>query len=181
VSDIADRIGEGLARGVGAVIRRRKLAIVALLAGAVLSVWYAARHLGVNTDTTNMISASLPWRQNFNEYREAFPARDRNLLIVIDARTPALADAFAAKVLAELRRAPDLYRSILLQGEGEFFARNGLLYLPRAQLEQLSDRLTVAQPLLGLLHARFDGAAVLDVACSRRRTAARCLRSHGAS
>jgi hopanoid biosynthesis associated RND transporter like protein HpnN len=164
VSDIADRIGEGLARGVGAVIRRRKLAIVALLAGAVLSVWYAARHLGVNTDTTNMISASLPWRQNFNEYREAFPARDRNLLIVIDARTPALADAFAAKVLAELRRAPDLYRSILLQGEGEFFARNGLLYLPRAQLEQLSDRLTVAQPLLGLLHARFDGAAVLDVA-----------------
>ena len=44
------------------------------------------------------------------------------------------------------------------------FARNGLLYLPLAQLEQLSDRLTAAQPLLGLLHARFDGAAVLDVA-----------------
>src|SRR5690349_16250329 len=111
-----------------------------------------------------MISPALAWRQNFSEYREAFPARDRNLLIVIDARTPARADAFAAKMLAALRSEPDLYRSILLQGEGEFFERNGLLYLPRARLEELADQLTAAQPLLGLLQARFDGAAVLDVA-----------------
>ena len=164
MSRLADRIGDYLALVVGAILRARRLTIVALLGAAALSVWYAAHHLGVNTDTTNMISPELAWRQNFNEYREAFPARDRNLLIVIDARTPARADSFAAKMLAELRREPDLYRSILLQGEGEFFARNGLLYLPRAQLERLADRLTAAQPLLGLLQARFDGAAVLDVA-----------------
>jgi hopanoid biosynthesis associated RND transporter like protein HpnN len=164
VSTLADRIGDRLARVVGAILRWRKVAIVTLLGAAVLSVWYAAHHLGVNTDTTNMMSPKLAWRQNFNEYREAFPSRDRNLLIVIDARTPARADAFAAKVLAELRREPDLYHSILLQGEGDFFARNGLLYLPLAQLQQLADRLTAAQPLLGLLHARFDGSAVLDVA-----------------
>ena len=129
---------------VGAILRWRKVAIVTLLGAAFLCVWYAAHHLGVNTDTTNMMSPKLAWRQNFNEYREAFPSRDKNLLIVIDARTPARADAFAAKVLAELRREPDLYHSILLQGEGEFFARNGLLYLPLAQLEQLSERLTAA-------------------------------------
>ena len=164
MSTLADRIGDRLARVVGAILRWRKVAIVTLLGAAFLSVWYAAHHLGVNTDTTNMMSPKLAWRQNFNEYREAFPSRDRNLLIVIDARTSARADAFAAKVLAELRREPDLYHSILLQGEGDFFAREGLLYLPLAQLEQLADRLTAAQPLLGLLHARFDGAAVLDVA-----------------
>ena len=164
MSNFADRIGDRLARLVGAILRWRKAAIVTLLGAAFLCIWYAAHHLGVNTDTTNMMSPSLAWRQNFNEYREAFPSRDRNLLIVIDARTPARADAFAAQVLAELRRQPDLYHSILLQGEGDFFARNGLLYLPLPQLEQLADRLTAAQPLLGLLHARFDGAAVLDVA-----------------
>ena len=164
MSTLADRIGDHLAHAVAAILRRRKLAIVALLAAAALSVWYAARNLGVNTDTTNMMSATLPWRQNFSEYREAFPVRDRNLLVVIDAKTPARADEFAAKLLAELRREPDVYRSLFLQGEGEFFARNGLLYLPRAQLEQLADRLTAAQPLFGLLQARFDGAAVLDVA-----------------
>jgi hopanoid biosynthesis associated RND transporter like protein HpnN len=164
VANLADQIGDRLARVVGAILRWRKVAIVTLLGAAFLCVWYAAHHLGVNTDTTNMMSPTLTWRQNWNEYREAFPSRDRNLLIVIDARTATRADAFAAKVLAELRREPDLYHSILLQGEGEFFARNGLLYIPLAQLEQLSERLTAAQPLLGLLHARFDGAAVLDVA-----------------
>src|SRR5881394_257705 len=164
MSGLADRIGDRLVRVVGGILRWRKVAIVVLLAAAIASLWYAAHNLGVNTDTTNMISAALPWRQNFNEYREAFPVRDRNLLVVIDAKTPARADEFAAKLLAELRREPDLYHSIFLQGEGEFFARNGLLYLPRARLEQLADQLTAAQPLLGLLHARFDGAAVLDVA-----------------
>src|SRR5262252_6804280 len=164
MSTLADRIGDYLARAVGAILRWRKLAILALLAAAGLSVWYAAHHLGVNTDTTNMISPALSWRQNFNEYREAFPVRDKNLLIVVDAKTPAQADEFAAKLLVELRREPDLYHSIFMQGEGEFFARNGLLYLPLAELEKLADRLTAAQPLLGLLQARFDGAAVLDVA-----------------
>jgi hypothetical protein len=92
---------------------------------------------------------------------------------VIDAPSPARADQFAAKLLAELRRDPGLYRSILLQGEGEFFERNGLLYLPLAGLEQLSDRLAAAQPLLGLLKARFDGAAVLGRRDAHARTAAR--------
>jgi hopanoid biosynthesis associated RND transporter like protein HpnN len=164
MSALADDIGQHLARAAAVVLRWRKVTIVAMLAAAAFALWYAARNLGVNTDTANMISATLPWRQNFNEYRDTFPARDRNLLIVIDAPSPARADEFAARLLAELRREPELYRSILLQGEGEFFARNGLLYLPAGELEELSDRLAAAQPLLGLLKARFDGAAVLEVA-----------------
>jgi uncharacterized protein len=164
VAKVADTIGTWLARWVGLVIAWPKLTILGGLLATVAAGYYAAGHLGVNTDTANMISDRLPWRQHFNEYRAAFPVRDQNLLIVIDAASPAAADAFAAAMLAELRRSPQLYHSILLQGEGEFFARNGLLYLPIADLDALSDRLAAAQPLLGLLQARFDGAAVLDVA-----------------
>jgi predicted RND superfamily exporter protein len=164
MSAIADAIGTYLARAVDGVLRWPKLTIIATLAAAGGALWYAAGNLGVNTDTANMISASLPWRQHFNEYRSAFPARDRNLLVVVDAPTSARAGEFAAQLLAELRREPERYRSIVMQGEGEFFARNGLLYLPLRQVEDLSDRLAAAQPLLGLLKARFDGAAVLDVA-----------------
>jgi uncharacterized protein len=168
---IADALGTWLARWVALVTDWPKLTALGGLLAAVLSGYYAAGHLGVNTDTANMISDRLPWRQHFNEYREAFPVRDQNLLIVMDAASPAVADSFATALLGELRRQPDLYRSILLQGEGEFFARNGLLYLPLGELDALVDRLAAAQPLLGLLHARFDGAAVLDVA-TRTLTAA---------
>ncbi len=127
---MADTIGAWLGRWVALVIAWPKLTTLVSLVATVLAGWYAAGHLGVNTDTANMISSTLPWRQHFNEFREAFPVRDRNLLIVIDADSPAAADAFATALLAELRRSPELYHSILLQGEGEFFERNGLLYLP---------------------------------------------------
>ncbi len=161
---VADAIGAWLARWVGAVIEHSKLTVALMVAAALLGDYYAAGHLGVNTDTANMISPTLPWRQHFNEYRSAFASRDRNLLIVLDAQSPEQADAFAAALLGELRREPDLYRSILLAGEGEFFERNGLLYLSTDALSGLVDELAAAQPLLGLLRARFDGAAVLDVA-----------------
>lgn len=167
MSAAADAIGAWLARWVRGVLARPRTTVALTLLATVVAVWYAAGNLGVNTDTANMIDASLTWRRHFNEFREAFPARDRNLLIVVDAATPAAADDYSAALLAELRRQPDLYGSILLAGEGEFFARNGLLYLPTDEVATLVDRIAAAQPLLGLLEARFDGAAVLDVA---RRT-----------
>ena len=161
---MAERIGAWLAAWASAVVARPRLTAAAALALTALAAWYAAGNLGVNTDTANMISPTIPWRQHYNEYREAFPLRDRNLLIVVDAPTPARADEFAAQLLRELRKQPERYRAPLLAGEGEFFERNGLLYLPTPQLAELTDRLAAAQPLIGLLGNRLDGAAVLDVA-----------------
>jgi hypothetical protein len=145
-----------LARWVGLVLRWPKSTALCVLSTALFAGYYAAGHLGVNTDTANMISGALPWRQNFNEYRDAFPVRDRNLLIVIDAPSAARADAFAAALLAGLRSRPDLYHAILLQGEGEFFERNGLLYLPIAELEELVDRLDGRQQAAARHLAQLD-------------------------
>ncbi|HLF12119.1 MAG TPA: MMPL family transporter [Gammaproteobacteria bacterium] len=164
MTDLTESIGTVLARWVGAVLRFRQLTILVVLIAAGAGAYYAVRNLGVNTDTANMISAALPWRQHFIEFRESFPVRDRNLLIVIDATTPAQADDFAAALLAQLRQAPELYGGIFLPGEGTFFERNGLLYLSVAELEALADRLATAQPLIGLLQRDFSGAAIIDVA-----------------
>jgi hopanoid biosynthesis associated RND transporter like protein HpnN len=167
---MAERIGAWLAAWASAVVARPRLTAAATLALGAFAAWFAAGNLVPNTDTANMISPTIPWRQHYNEYREAFPLRDRNLLIVVDAPTPARADEFAAQLLRELRKQPERYRAPLLAGEGEFFERNGLLYLPTPQLAELTDRLAAAQPLIGLLGNRLDGAAVLDVA--RRSLAA---------
>ena len=161
---MARLIGAWLAAWAGAVVARPRLTAAAMLALGALAAWYAAGNLRVNTDTANMIAPTIPWRQHYNEYRDAFPLRDRNLLIVIDAPTPARADEFAAELLRELRAEPERYRSPLLAGEGEFFERNGLLYLPTDQLAELTDRLAAAQPLIGLLGGRLDGTAVVEVA-----------------
>lgn len=161
---MAQHFGAWLAAWASAVVARPRLTAIVTLLLTALAAWYAAGNLGVNTDTANMISPTIPWRQHFNEYRDAFPLRDRNLLIVIDAPTRERADEFAAELLEELRKQPERYLSPLLAGEGQFFERNGLLYLPTGELAKLTDRLAAAQPLIGLLGNRLDGAAVLDVA-----------------
>src|ERR1700741_246160 len=129
---MAHSIGSWLAVWASAVVARPRSAAAAMLALSAVAAWYAAANLGVNTDTANMIAPTIPWRQHYNEYRDAFPLRDRNLLIVLDAPAAARPAEVAAGLLRELRAQPERYRSPLLAGEGEFFERNGLLYLGTA-------------------------------------------------
>ena len=89
---MSQRIGAWLAAWASAVVAWPRLIAAATLALGALAAWYAADNLGVNTDTANMISPTIPWRQHYNEYRDAFPLRDRNLAVVIDAPTPQRAD-----------------------------------------------------------------------------------------
>ena len=156
-------IDNAVASWVRLVIRFPKTIIVVFVALTAGNVWYARGHLGINTDTADMISPELSWRRDFIAYREGFPARDRNIVIVVDADTSDAAASFAADLAAALRREPERFHSVFSAGEGEFFARNGLLYLSPAELEDLGDRLAAAQPLLGLLSDRFNGAGVASV------------------
>ncbi len=149
-------------RWVGVILRFRKSVVLLSLLLAALAMGYASSRLGINTDTANMISAELPWRQDFMAFREAFPARDRNIAVVVSAPKAERADAFASALVARLEAEPALFGSVLSAGVGEFFEQNGLLYLPVEQLETLADRLAEAQPLLGLLRPAADGAAIIE-------------------
>ena len=156
-------LGNALAACVGAILRFRRITILVWLALAGFGIHEAVSKLGIDTDTADLISPELPWRQDFIAYRESFPSRDRNLIVVIDAESAWQADAFAADLADALRAEPDLYPSVYLPGEGEFFERNGLLYLSVPELERLSDRLAEAQPLFGLLERRFNGGGLVEV------------------
>jgi hopanoid biosynthesis associated RND transporter like protein HpnN len=156
-------IGEALAAWVGIVMRFRWAVIVAASVAAFLGVMYAAENLGVNTDTANMISSRLPWRKDFNDYRDRFPMRDRNIIAVVEGTASDDAAGFAAELADALRAEPDLFTSVFLAGSGEFFERNALLYASVDELEALGDRLALAQPLLGRLRAAPSGAGVIDL------------------
>ncbi|HEX7079428.1 MAG TPA: MMPL family transporter [Gammaproteobacteria bacterium] len=145
------------------VLRFRGTVIVVGIVAAAASAYYAATRLGINTDTANMISAELPWRRNFIDYRASFPSRDRNIVVVIDGPSTEAVDAFSSALVERLRRRPDLYRSVFAARSDEFFERNGLLYSSVEELEDLGDRLAAAQPLIGLLRPGLDGAAVVNV------------------
>jgi hopanoid biosynthesis associated RND transporter like protein HpnN len=161
MSATSGAVGGIIGAGISLVTRRPAVTACVVLALTVVSLFYASGHLGINTDTADMISPKLPWRQDFIAYRDSFPARDHNIVAVVDAPDGEAGASYARDLAAALERESELFPSVFLAGFGEFFERNGLLYLSVDELEQLADGLIEAQPLLGRLSKDVSGAGIL--------------------
>ena len=149
-----------LARG---CLRYAKTIVVVSLFGAGGALYYTTGHLGVNTDTGQLFSDELEWRQTKIAYSNAFPVHSSNLLLVVDAPTPELADEAARNLARALESHTDLLSWVYLPGDGQFFATNGLLYLDVDELTQLSDNLIDMQPFIGRLAADPSLPALFDI------------------
>ncbi|MCH7929634.1 MAG: MMPL family transporter [Proteobacteria bacterium] len=135
------------------------LAVLATLGGAV----YTAKNIGINTSTTDMLSADLPFRRNANAIKQAFPQFRNTLVIVIDGETPDQADDAATLLAERLRERPETFRRVFYPEADAFFRENGLLYLDLDELQDLSDRLADAQPLLATLDEDMSLRGLFDV------------------
>jgi len=122
--------------------------VMAVLATALFG-WVAAAHLGIDTDEETLLSADLPFRQAGAQMAAAFPEADDQMVVVLEAPSPAQAEAAANLLLPRLLARPDLFISARRPPGTAFFHAQGLLYLSVDELQALSDRLTEAQPILG--------------------------------
>ncbi|MCW5600687.1 MMPL family transporter [Nitrosomonas sp.] len=133
------------------VLHFPKTLILLVLMLCALSLHYAAGHLGIDTDTTKMLSEELPFRQDRERLVAAFPQDEEAALVVIDAEIPEKTTE-ALSYLGERFRAEEQHiESVFIPGEGEFFDRHGLLYLKLEELNELADTLAEAQPFVGTL------------------------------
>ncbi|MEM7281356.1 MAG: efflux RND transporter permease subunit [Pseudomonadota bacterium] len=125
---------------------------VVLACGLLVAVFFhlTTTRLGINTSTADMIAEHLPWRQHFIAYREAFPAYQNNLVVVIDGATSELS-LQSVRALADELQATELFVDIYAPTANEFFEQHGLLFLDTETLETLSDRLVQYQPVLARL------------------------------
>lgn len=134
--------------------RRRAAAVV--LAGVlltILSVGYAAGHLGVTTDTDAMFSPSLPWRRAAMQFDREFPQFNNLLVVVINAAEPEEADATADALAARLRADPALFHDVVQPDRSPFLEKEGLLFLSAPKLTALMNSTIDAQPFIGQLVA----------------------------
>jgi uncharacterized protein len=120
---------------------------------AVLSTIYFSRHFVITTDSNKLLSSSLPWRQQEMMLDAAFPQRIDRIVAVIDATTPEAADNAADALVHALASRSDLIRSVSRPDGGEFFERNGVLYLSLDEVRSATADLISAQPFLGTLAA----------------------------
>jgi hopanoid biosynthesis associated RND transporter like protein HpnN len=117
---------------------------------AVGSGYYAARNFAINTDINKLISPNLDWRQRDQQFEQAFD-RERLILAVVEAPTPELTSS-AAKALAEkLSTDKKNFEAVTALGSGEFFEKNGLLYLPTEEVGKVTGQLESAAPLIEIM------------------------------
>src|SRR5229473_2906302 len=127
--------------------------ILGFLLAAIASADYFARHFVITSDSNKLISSSLPWRQQEVMLDLAFPQRIDRIVAVIDATTPEAADNAADALVNELSPRSDVIRTISRADGGEFFERNGILFLTLDEVRRNTAELISAQPFLGTLSA----------------------------
>ena len=133
--------------------RRAGLVVAAVLAIAAVAGIISARRLAIDTDLEKLIARDLPWQQAAVELDREFPQNRDLLVAVIDGATPDQAADAAAALAARLAAQPGLFRDVRAPGSETFFRQNGLLFLPRAEVQKFADDMIAAQPLIGTLAA----------------------------
>ena len=135
---------------VKACTRFASLTVLVALILAIAAGYYTARHFSINTDINTLISSNLDWRKRDNQFGQAFD-RDRTILAVVEAPTPELTSV-ASRALAErLSGDKKNFESVQPLGSGEFFEKNGLLFLPVAEVGQLTGQFESAAPLIEIM------------------------------
>ncbi len=129
---------------------------------AMLALGIAAARFEMTTDTATLISPNVAWRQQEQAMEHAFPQLSDAMLVVIDGQTPELAEDAATHLAAHMTADHAHFRRVSRPDGGDFFAREGLLFGTRADVETMTAALIQAQPLLGPLAADPSLRGVAD-------------------
>jgi hopanoid biosynthesis associated RND transporter like protein HpnN len=144
----------GLIIGIaGGSARRPFFVVIGLLLLAVLGLFYASRHLSIDTDTDDLFAKDLPWRQAQIAESKNFPQFNKLIVAVVRARTPEEAAETATALNAKLQSDRTYFNDASYPAGDPFYAQNGLLLLPINQLGKLLNSIIAAQPFLGGLAA----------------------------
>ncbi|ADE14397.1 hopanoid biosynthesis associated RND transporter like protein HpnN [Nitrosococcus halophilus Nc 4] len=144
-------VGNFLARCVDWVYRLAPWVVIVTLVITGGVFYYVTENLGVNTDTEDILSPDLPFRQSDKRYSQLFPYYEDNLILVIDGDIPEQAWEGTQRLAAKLEQNEALFKRVYLPQANDFFERYGLMYLDLPELEEMADNLAQAQPFLGRL------------------------------
>lgn len=149
MSDVSSAASRPIARLVRFCVARAWLTVLVGLGLTLLALAQIVfGGFKMTADSDELLSPELPYRQNEAAFRAVFPEARADLLVVIDAATPELAETATSALLAAMQGRPDLFEHPRRPDIG-FLARNGLLFLSEAEVQERTDQLVRAGPFLG--------------------------------
>jgi len=145
------------------VLRFAWLFIVFFVLLCTASLYYTINNLGVNTDTSTLLSKDLPFQKNRIRWENAFPQDAATILFVVEAPT-AEQTSIAANILAKRIAAnKELFEFVYIPDDNAFLKQQGLLYLTPEKLGDLSAKLIDSQPFIGYLSQNYHLQGLLEI------------------
>src|SRR6201994_314112 len=129
--------------------RRRELVLIAGFLLTIAAASYDAARFSITTDTQNLISRDLPWRQRQAALSSAFPPKD--ISVGVTASTPENAQQATNALQRDLSQRSSLFRTVVQPDSGDFFRRSALLFEPLPEVKKSIDGLSKSQFLIGTL------------------------------
>ncbi len=147
---------------VGLCCRHARVVVACCVLAGVAAALYTAQHFRIDTDSEKLISPDLDWRKREARFDALFPQQSNLILVVIDGATPELARRGQGLLASRLAGQKYLFPIVQQPGGGPFFMRNGLLFLPTAEVKATAKQLVAAQPFLGALATDPSLRGVMD-------------------
>ena len=129
-------------------MRQPRKSIGFLVTLAIIGCLLALNGLGVNSDTSQMVSSKLDYRQAQLDFEAAFPDEENRVTVIIRARSEDEADAFTKLLVDEMRQRTDVATDVFAGSTDPYLTRNGLLYLDSDELDEVLANISAAGPVL---------------------------------
>jgi len=133
---------------------------LSLLLG-VLGLAGALSRLGFETSTRALLPQNAGYVLRYAEYTKDFGELE-DIVVVVEARSPAVARAYAAQLASELARAPVPFHRVAYRVDPKRFEGRQLLYLPTAKLGEIRDKIFDHQDFMERFAADPSLAGLLE-------------------
>ncbi|MEZ5559868.1 MAG: MMPL family transporter [Pseudomonadales bacterium] len=157
------RLLPGLERWVRWVALHPRLVAAVLALLTLAAGWVAVSRFAMNSDLNALIRQDASWRADYERYQAAFPDLVHTVVVVVSGSSLEQVEATARTVEARIRARTDLFSSVSAPQNDPFFRRHALLYLTPEALDEMSDRLVEAQPVLTAVAEDPSLRGVLDL------------------
>ena len=119
---------------------------------AIVGFFYTTANLGVNSDTSEMFDEDLAFRQLRDQYKQAFPDTEDNIVVVVSGEVPELVASVADSLAENFKKREDLFESVFQPTGESFLKQHQLLFLDTTTLAGLSQKLRRAKPMISFLN-----------------------------
>ena len=129
------------------IAQRPRLILGLAVLLSVISVIYTIRNMEFLTGRDDLMPKNAAFQVDYRAYRAEFGDQEE-IVVVIESDDAERATRAADALYARLNQEKGVFREVFYPGGLPYFRKNGLLFMPLEEIQQLRTTLTMAAPVL---------------------------------